>query len=123
MLALANQHAEYHPGGVGLILDPSLTVHREVRSNVGSGIEDMHEFNVIESGTRALMLTHQSHLSNVNFEGTNLTAFLSIGNHGFVEIDVATGDLVFEWWALGHIDTNESYEHAPVGPEREWDWL
>lgn len=125
LLLLPHKHADYLPSGAGLILDSSLNVSHEVRSMRGSGIEDMHEFNVIENGKRALMITHQSHYRQFS-RGNGYSSrgpLRSIGNPGFVEVDVETGEAIFEWWAIDHILPIDSVHQIPDKPETTWDWL
>ena len=84
----------------------------------------MHEFNLIEDGERALMITHQSyyHQFSNGVGYTNTGPLRSVGNPGFVEVEVATGNILFEWWSLGHISPIESDHKAPAKPESTWDW-
>ena len=104
----------------GVIFDSNYQVHKTV-DMVGEmpqwllnalGDErktNMHDFNVIANGTRALVLTkvfenatiEESHA--IGFEG-NCTAKWQ----GFKELDLATSKPVFEWSAHGHIGLEES---------------
>jgi len=61
MLLLPYKHSDFHPSGAGLILDSSLNVSGAIYSQRAYGIGNMHEFNVIADGKRALMITHQSY--------------------------------------------------------------
>ena len=83
----------------------------------------MHEFNVIENGRRALMLTYQEHAENVKLPGIKATSLLAVGNYGFVELDTATGEVVFEWWSQNRIHVNETSTDAPFNMGPTWDWL
>lgn len=115
MLLLPYKHSDFHPSGAGLILESSLNVSGAIYSQRGSGIENMHEFNVIADGKRALMITHQSYYRQYSngkgFVGKG--PLRSIGNSGFVEVDIETGLVNFEWWALDHIDPTESMQKLP----------
>lgn len=77
----------------------------------GNGLyPDLHEFDLTPKGT-ALITAYEP-------EHWNLSAVHGPRN-GFIddvavqEIDVATGLVMFEWHALGHVSLEESYE--PVG--------
>lgn len=124
LLLLPNKHAGYNPGGAGLLLDATLNISHQVHSAVGNGIENMHEFNVVENGRRALMITYQSYYRQFSASKgyTSSGPLRSIGNPGFAEVDIATGSVIFEWWAIDHISPTESVNELPTKTETSWDW-
>jgi hypothetical protein len=73
------------------------------RIRAGNGLTaDLHEFSITPQGTAIITAYDQN--------GGLLDSLVQ-------EIDVATGELVFEWRASGHIALDESYVTAPVsGP-------
>ena len=124
VLLLPYKHSDRYPAGAGLVINTSLKVTGVVQGKPGL-ILDMHEFNVMENGSRALMLSrqpyHRQYDHALGFVDTG--PLRSIGNPGFVEIDVSTGNTTFEWWAANHIDPRESFNTPPSKPEATWDWL
>ncbi|KAK3047787.1 hypothetical protein LTR09_010762 [Extremus antarcticus] len=70
---------------------------------------NMHDFNVIDDGKRAVMLTKvyenatRAESKAVGFDGECTAKW-----QGFKEVDVATSEILFEWNAHGHIDLEES---------------
>lgn len=65
----------------------------------------MHELKTFDDGKTALVITSE----HVNSSGLNMV------DNGFLEVDVRTGDTLFEWSPLPHIDFTESHK------ERPWD--
>ncbi|PLB51366.1 hypothetical protein P170DRAFT_474908 [Aspergillus steynii IBT 23096] len=69
-------------------------------------IASLHEFNVID-GQTALVEIYQTTPADLTPYGGN-SSQRWIGDGIFQEFDIATGDLVFEWSALDHIDPADS---------------
>ncbi|RAL10941.1 arylsulfotransferase family protein [Aspergillus homomorphus CBS 101889] len=69
-------------------------------------IPSIHEFNVID-GKTALVEVYTPTPWNLSAYGGN-TSQQWIGDGYFQEFDIATGELIFEWNALDHIDPAES---------------
>ncbi|PYI28154.1 arylsulfotransferase, partial [Aspergillus indologenus CBS 114.80] len=69
-------------------------------------IPSIHEFNVID-GKTALVEVYTPTPWNLSAYGGNASQQW-IGDGYFQEFDIATGDLIFEWNALDHIDPGES---------------
>ena len=47
-------------------------------------------------------------------------------NNGFQKVDITTGDINFEWWALDHVSLTESMISLPSMPnsvDTAWDFL
>ncbi|KAK5163442.1 uncharacterized protein LTR77_010624 [Saxophila tyrrhenica] len=108
----------------GLILDEGYNIHHTV-DMFGMELPDwlmeqighrhttnMHDFNVIDDGKRAVMLTKvyenatKAESKAVGFDGECTAKW-----QGFKEVDVATGEILFEWNAHGHIQLEESTYH------------
>ncbi len=90
---------------------------------------DMHEFNLIEDGTRALTVTSTEHKSIIE-----QAAAIGFGHNqtcqslwkGFKEVDTATSQPVFEWDGRDHIGLDEVTfvsDDYDVLCHRNWDIL
>jgi hypothetical protein len=85
---------------------------------------DVHDFNVIEDGKNSLWTTNKAERTNKTGLGLPSNANPKIGNGGFREEVIATGDVVFEWNSLDHLSIDESYNTAEVTKEGPfWDYL
>lgn len=69
---------------------------------------DMHEFHLIDGGKRALITIYQPRQYDLGAFGVG-PGLGWIHDSLFQEIDVETGELLFEWRALDHIAPNFSY--------------
>lgn len=93
----------------GFILDETYTVHKLLDMRGDDQIRpNMHDFNLIDDGKRALMLTtpHQ-HESHITVPG-EFDGMCKVDRQGFKELDVASGEVLFEWNSEGHIGVEES---------------
>jgi hypothetical protein len=128
MITLLSDHEKH-----GFILDSSYEIYKTVPLLVKGGVKpNMHEFNVIENGTRALMLTHtedgatKEASKKVGFDGLCDAKYA-----GFREVDVESSgaqDVVFEWDARHHIGLDETTYRKYDGSieqqcKRGWDIL
>lgn len=104
------------------MLNSNYEIVREINPLRGSGYPDMHEFRIIDNSRSALMIVHQQTNRQIFRPGTS-SSLRSILNSGFVEIDLESEKVVFEWWALDHVDPTESLEHVPNRLDATWDWL
>ena len=88
---------------------------------------NMHEFNIINDGRKALYITQRNAI--IDFEAHNLDFEVDVGlisDLGFHEIELATGKILFEWWASDHISVNESTAEVSdlAGPwPKGWNWM
>lgn len=96
-----------HTHGEAFILDHTYNIHKLVDMVGNNTGPNMHDFNLIDNGRRALFLTAQDNeetrVSLPWFNGT-----CQVGWQGFKEVDVATGEVIFEWNDRGHVHPNES---------------
>ena len=84
------------------MLDSSYNVIHTV-SAVGEGLEgDLHEFKITEDGS-ALITVYERTLVNLNNTKVEIPADRTIVDGILQEIDIATGDLLFEWRASDHL--------------------
>ena len=69
---------------------------------------DQHEFQLMDDGKTAIVSFYQTvphDMSYFNFTG----GLPYVMQSGFQEIDVASGDVLFEWYSLNHVDISESH--------------
>ncbi|KAK4866423.1 hypothetical protein LT330_008355 [Penicillium expansum] len=96
-----------HGEGFGqhVLLDQSY--QHVVTSTAGNHrVSSIHEFNVI-GGETALIEVFYTTPANLSAYGGN-SSQQWLGNGIFQENDIATGELIFEWNALEHVDPSES---------------
>ena len=100
------------------------TSYREItRVYAGNGLSgDLHEFTLTPEGT-ALFTVYRSQNADLSAiggpkQGTLLNSLLQ-------EVDVKTGQVLFEWDPLQHISLDESYQPASAIPANgnQYDWL
>ena len=93
--------------GHGVILDPGYNIVDTVNSGDDQPLLDQHEFFLQDNGTSALITIYKQ----IPFDGAtsgfpNVT-WLQIGI--FQEIDLASGNVTFQWQSIDHVGVNESY--------------
>lgn len=122
------QHAYHDDGkdkGLGYILDQHYEVEQAVPVTNDLGSFNMHDFNVLDGGKTALACTYRGKYVPLGDLGRpNESGWLTTG--GFVEMDTATGEILFEWDSLGHIPIHESVKVSPdwgPSPEPGWDYV
>lgn len=126
-IAMADEFESDLPEGAGIFLNNSYRKQQVVTQHSGRGTMNMHEFNTFENGTRALTITYASRFAEV-VAGKNGVGGekMFVGDNGFTEIDITTGQILFSWWALDHLSTSESRVIRPPGPgnyDRAWDFF
>ena len=89
---------------------------------------NMHELKmrVADGRWTAMYLTIQVQLEDVRDLEYNGMEEGFVGDTGFHEIDMETGELLFEWWALDHIPLTEGRtpKDRLKGPYPDsWNWL
>ncbi|KAK5372614.1 hypothetical protein LTR20_001644 [Exophiala xenobiotica] len=98
--------------GVYYLLDASYNVAHQV-SAVGDDLQgDLHEFKITKDDTALLTVytTKEADLSSLG-KRTNGWILDSL----FQEVDIATGELLFEWRASEHFNVTEGYTTNPFG--------
>jgi len=87
----------------------------------GDNMGDIHEFGITDDDTALVIIYHSI--------PWDLTASGGIGNgwlfeNTFQEINIETGELIFEWDASIHVGINESYNSLPsdVGQSEDTPW-
>ncbi|GIZ47263.1 hypothetical protein CKM354_001036000 [Cercospora kikuchii] len=112
-----------------IVMDDSLQVSSTYELGSESGMSlNMHEFNVIDNGKTVLHLTKRSierDITGVKQSSTSSQTGRIVDN-GFVEVDLASKKILFEWWAADHVPLTDSSgvvsgltQKAPQG----WNWI
>ena len=109
--------------GAGLVLHNNYELKHTILIEPDFDWLDQHEFNVIQRGKRALTVIH----GRVHFSGQDLgfSEKLWLDGDGFQELDIETGDRVFEWMALDHVFLSENTyrgSREPLGYNRDYTW-
>ena len=123
---LTDQPAGPDDQQLGIITDSTYKIQDKVDLNRNRTIFDIHEFNVINDGKIALMTTTKVRLRNVSEVGVEGLQDKNVANKGFQEIDMATGNINFEWDALDNgVSLTESYNMGELEdpPSPYWDFL
>jgi Arylsulfotransferase (ASST) len=107
----------YRGAGVGRIVDTSYRPVATVRAANGYDF-DAHEFELTPSGT-ALLISYVPVAWDLSDLGGRRDAVVE--DNVVQEIDIETGQLRFEWHALGTIGLGESYRPAPEKREQMHD--
>ena len=111
--------------GAGIILDNSYQRSGAIHADGGKGFVDIHEFNIVNEGSNALMITETS--KPFDLPSAHQPAWTDyILDPGFQEIGTGTGQPLFRWKALDHISPSESswvYSQEPNAHAVGWDWL
>ncbi|ETN37206.1 uncharacterized protein HMPREF1541_08196 [Cyphellophora europaea CBS 101466] len=94
--------------GHGVIMDSHYRVVKSIEpSGSYQASSDMHEFRLID-GDRALMTQYLRSVHDLcDYDLCDGLGYIQQG--AFQEIDVETGEVIFEWHSLDHIALDESY--------------
>ncbi|KIW87636.1 uncharacterized protein Z519_11610 [Cladophialophora bantiana CBS 173.52] len=97
--------------GHGLIMDKHYRIVKSIEPGSYQASSDMHEFRVINDGKQALMTQYLR--SVYDMCPWNLCdGFGYIQQGAFQEVDIDSGEVLFEWHSLDHVHPSESW----VGP-------
>jgi len=97
--------------GTCYIADSSYT--QIARVQCGNGLmADMHEFNLTSQGT-ALVDAYKPQMADLRSVGGKKNGVVAAGM--VQEIDIATGDVIFEWNSLDHVPLTESTSRPANG--------
>lgn len=119
------QDAEWHvfADGAALVLNSSYHLVNSINSTELGRKIDLHEFNIVEDGTKALIAskTPREDLkipASVGYNGRVMEIF-------FDEVDLRTQEQLFHWRASDHVELTESSNPPPSGEseQKHWDWL
>jgi arylsulfotransferase ASST len=108
-----------HSEGEDVILDRH---YRQIATvSAGNGLAaDQHEFVLTPEGTALITIYHQVpyDLSSVGgpVNGSVLDGVVQ-------EVDVATGEVLFQWDSLDHVPLTDSYQPLPADPATPYDYF
>jgi len=106
-------------------MDRSFNIQKTLAPATSDETFNMHEFTVLENGSKAMHIISNPLYADVSSLGNNRTkAWIFDG--GFQERDLNTGKVLFEWSCLDSgVDFTESDKHLQGHPSAEnpWDWL
>lgn len=125
-LSFILQHAFEGPDkGHGYVLDEKYEEEYAVPVTNNLGAFNMHEFRVLDGGKTALATAYRPKEVNLGDLGRpHARGWIMTG--GFVEMDMATGEVLFEWMSPGHIPISESVKVGPDSPPAArpgWDYV
>lgn len=104
--------------GVYFLLDQSYQVVKMVTA-VGDGLHgDLHEFKITNNDT-ALLTVYDTSNANLTRMGMGRGEHGWVVNNMFQEVDIETGELLFQWSALDHFEPADTYMTNPFGGYRE----
>jgi hypothetical protein len=107
--------------GVGdyVIFDDS---YREIaRVRAGNGFRgDLHEFLITPEDT-ALLTAYAAVPADLSPAGG--TGYGAAWDGIVQELDIGTGEVLFEWHSLDHVGLEESYVHPPEDPDFAYDYF
>lgn len=102
--------------GRGVIVDQSYRTVAVVEAGNGRPT-DLHDFVLTPGGT-ALLLVYQPRAADLSEYGGRASG--RVLDNYVQEVDVATGEVLFEWSAFDHVPPDESYQDVPGG-NGAWD--
>lgn len=105
--------------GHGVIMDQS---YREIATvRAGNGVQaDIHDFQITPRNTALLVAYHPVPMDLTPFGGPKNGKVLE---NVVQEVDIASGEVLFDWRSLDHIGLDESYLPPPPDPSMAWDYL
>ncbi|KAJ5641777.1 hypothetical protein N7490_005777 [Penicillium lividum] len=110
-LSFIVQHDD-HAKGSGMILNSHYEVEHEVGVVNDIQFFNMHEFNIMDGGKTALACSYRTQtISLADFGRPNEETWAQTG--GFVELDVNSADVLFEWDSRDQIAIHESAVYHP----------
>ncbi|KAF2156177.1 hypothetical protein K461DRAFT_265603 [Myriangium duriaei CBS 260.36] len=93
--------------GQALIMDNNYRVVASVQTSGNVPPADMHEFQLINGGETALLSSYQ--VIPYDLSAYNINSGLGWVTQGvFQEINVTTGEVLFEWFSTNHVDISET---------------
>lgn len=116
--------------GHGLIMDKHYRIVRSIEPGSYQASSDMHEFRVINEGKSALMTQYLRRVYDMcPWDLCDGLGYIQEGT--FQEVDVDSGDVLFQWKSLDHVDPSESYVNPSTTeisgsgeqPESPWDYF
>lgn len=106
MMAISWRHADWRSYAV--ILNANYRTVATIQTGGNVSPVDMHEFQLINDGKSAIVSAYQT--IPYDLTGYNVTNGLGWLQEGvFQEIDVETGEVMYEWFSTNHVDPSASF--------------
>ena len=80
-----------------------------VMSKIVVDLTFRYEFKAVNDGKAALYIAHKAEYLDLS-DHPEISRGGWAANMGFQEVDIATGEVQFEWWALDHVSVSASNE-------------
>ncbi|OAL34144.1 hypothetical protein AYO20_06599 [Fonsecaea nubica] len=100
-----------HGHGHTTFLDQNYETIRELRAG-NHRLTDKHEFHIINEETALIQIYHPVPYNLTAYGGSEEQQW--IVDARFQELDIETGEVLFEWSSLEHVDPSEAY--LPLNP-------
>lgn len=108
-----------HGAGTYVLVDQSYRRVGTVRA--GNGLAaDLHDMTITSRGTALLLAYHEV---PVDVAELGLPPGTKVHEGVVQEVDIDTGEVLFEWHSLDHVSLAESYRPAPTGPGKVYDYF
>jgi len=108
-----------HGVGVDYIYNAQYQKIGEVKAGNGQSA-DVHEFDITPQGTALIPVYYETTADLTSIGGPSNQKIL---NEAVQEIDIATGQVLFEWNAEDHVPFSQSEQPLPASPTEAWDWF
>lgn len=105
-----------HGVGDGLVLDNHYQQAFKVNVHDLSVKNDLHEFQFTDQGTALITAYPEVRMDLRQWRGSRRGILL---DGVFQEVDIETGNVLFQWKASDHVDLDDSYYRV----ERKWDFF
>lgn len=109
-------------------MDSSYNISHSVTVKKTERNMNMHELQITKGGKTAMHIMHKSDwsdLSELSEFGVKEEAGW-VFNIGFREVEIDTGKVLFEWWAMDHVPLHTSSVEITGlegPPPNGWNWL
>ena len=97
--------------------------HYHVIATVSAGhglTADIHEFHLTREGT-ALITIYNTVARDLSTVGGSASGLVTEGV--VQEINIANGNVIFEWHSLDHVSLDESHSPVPASADTAWDYF
>lgn len=108
-----------HGVGVDYIYNAQYQKIGEVKAGNGQSA-DVHEFEITPQGTALVPAYYETTADLSSIGGPSNQKIL---NAVVQEIDIATGQVLFEWNPEDHVPFSQSEQPLPASPTEAWDWF
>lgn len=119
----SGEHGSFGRGSYYVINQSYSEIAHFQVARYGDDMGDIDEFVITENDTALVPIYHGIEVDLSDLGGIS-NGWIHEGT--FQELDIETGDLVFEWSASAHVAINETYDFGRLmeGSEDDpWDWF